>query len=108
MKILYSNHIPFKGFSAINIVGIVIARKQNLPLDNQTLNHESIHTSQIVELFIIGFYIWYIFEWIIKFIIYKNKYDAYRNIGFEREAYENDINMHFLKKRKRYSFIRYL
>lgn len=108
MKIIYSNYIPVKAFRAINIIGIVIARKQHFPLDDRTINHESIHTSQMLELFIVGFYIWYIFEWIIKLIIYKDRYAAYRNIGFEREAYDNDIDMHYLKKRKLYAFFRYL
>lgn len=108
MKIIYSNFIPVNGFKAINIFGIVFAREQYFPLDYRTINHESIHTRQMLELFIVGFYIWYFFEWIIKLIIYKDIYDAYSNIGFEREAYNNDIEVHYLKKRKMYNFIRYL
>ncbi|MDD4698286.1 MAG: hypothetical protein PHR52_12220 [Fermentimonas sp.] len=108
MKIIYSNYLPFNGFRAINLLGIVFAGKQYFPLDKRTINHESIHSRQMLELFIVGFYIWYIFEWVLKLIIYKNRYKAYKNIGFEREAYDNDSNINYLNKRKIFSFIIYI
>ncbi|HBT86648.1 MAG: hypothetical protein PHO13_10520 [Fermentimonas sp.] len=108
MKIIYSNFLPFNGFRAINILGVVFAGKKHNPLDEYTINHESIHTRQMLELFIVGFYLWYIFEWVLRLIIYKNRFKAYRNIGFEREAYCNDTNMNYLNNRRFYSFIKYL
>lgn len=108
MKIIYSNYLPFNGFRAINLFGVIFAEKKHFPLDKQTINHELIHTRQMLELFIVGFYTLYIIEWILKWIIYKDRLKAYRNISFEKEAYYNDININYLKNRKMFSFIRYL
>lgn len=108
MKVIYSNLLPVKGFRAINLFGIVFVRKEYAHPDERMLNHESIHTRQMLELFILGFYLWYVVEWLINLIRYKNRYLAYRNIGFEREAYDNDANLYYLKQRKRYAFKKYL
>lgn len=45
MKIIYNNIIPFEGYSAMNICGVIFARKRFEPLDDVTINHESIHTA---------------------------------------------------------------
>lgn len=45
MKIVYNNIIPFKGFAAINLFGIVFARKSAEPLSAATVRHEAIHTA---------------------------------------------------------------
>lgn len=71
--------MPVKGFSAINLCGVVFARRECKPLSQTTLNHEAIHTVQQKELLYFGFFILYIFEWIFK---------GYRGISFEKEAYE--------------------
>ncbi|OPZ29179.1 MAG: hypothetical protein BWZ00_01169 [Bacteroidetes bacterium ADurb.BinA174] len=108
MKIIYSKYLPVKGFRAINLFGVVFARKEQGELSRQIINHELIHTRQMLELMFIGFYVWYVTEWIIKWIIYKNRFMAYRNIGFEREAFENDDNFDYLKHRKWYGFANYV
>lgn len=56
MIIIRNNIIPFKGYKCINICDILFARKNTI-LDRYTINHERIHTKQIIEIFIIGFYI---------------------------------------------------
>ncbi|MDR1937316.1 MAG: hypothetical protein LBQ73_02295 [Tannerellaceae bacterium] len=103
MKIIYNNIIPVKGFTAINIFGVVFARKGKV-VGQKTINHESIHTAQIKELLYIFFYLLYIIEWLIKLIKYRKQ--AYTNISFEREAYGNDRNADYLKQRKRYAWIK--
>jgi len=108
MKIIYSNYLPVKGFRAINLFGIVFARKEHRKLDHRVLRHESIHTRQMLELCIVGFYAWYLTEWMVRWMLCRDRYTAYRNIGFEREAYANDGNQHYLRQRKRYAFTRYL
>jgi hypothetical protein len=108
LKIIYSKYLPVKGFRAINLFGVVFARKEQGELSRQIINHELIHTRQMLELMFIGFYVWYVTEWIIKWIIYKNRFVAYRNIGFEREAFENDDNFDYLKHRKWYGFANYV
>lgn len=108
MKIIRNNIIPFKGFTAINLFGILFARK-DANIGNVTLNHESIHTAQMKELGYIFFYLWYLIEWILRLpwqFIFGDS--AYRNISFEREAYCNQYSHSYTSKRKCYSFLKYL
>lgn len=62
------------------------------------LNHERIHLRQELEMLIIPFYILYLTELLFK---------GYRNISFEREAYENECNLNYLQTRKPYSWRKY-
>lgn len=103
MKIIRNKYIPFQGYKAINLFGILFVRG-NVRIDDITLNHEKIHTAQIKELWYIFFYIWYIIEWLIRL----PKGNAYRNISFEREAYTNQDDLNYLKNRKRFDFAKYL
>lgn len=86
MKIIYNNIIPFKGFIAINLFGVLFVRKDAV-ISEQTINHEKIHTAQMKEMLYIFFYLWYIIEWLIRLFMKGN---AYRNISFEKEAYNHD------------------
>ena len=71
--------------------------KQNLPI----LNHEKIHHRQQLELLLLPFYIWYFVEYWIGMFKYKFVHQkAYMNISFEKEAYANQNNLEYLKKRK--------
>lgn len=108
MKIIYSKYLPLKGFHAINLFGVVFARNGQPKLSRQMVNHEAIHTRQMLELFVVGFYVWYIVEWIVRWIIFKDRFIAYKNIGFEREAFDNDGNPDYLKQRKWYGFASYV
>ena len=79
--------------------GIYVNQKYSTveKLSPRTRNHEgNIHWPQQLELLIIFFYILYGLEWLIKFFIYGGK--AYRNISFEREAYDNDDNLQYKHK----------
>jgi hypothetical protein len=105
MKIIHNNIIPPKGFSAINLFGILFVRK-GVTITGRLIDHEKIHTAQMKELLYIFFYIWYVLEWLIKLVRYEEQ--SYRNISFEREAYSKDYNPNYLKNRKIYSFIKYL
>ena len=105
MKIIINNIIPFKGFKCINLFGILFCRKQLNKID---INHETIHTKQMQELLYIFFYLWYIIEYLIRLIIYRNTKLAYKNISFEREAYQNQYNLDYLSNRKHYNWFNYL
>lgn len=104
MKIIYNNIIPFNGFAAMNIFGVVFARRWAKPLSARTLNHEAIHTAQMRELGYIGFYIIYLLEWIYRLIrqCYIGE-KAYRNLSFEKEAYKNQDRKTYLSYRKPYA-----
>ena len=56
MKIVRNNIIPFKGFLAINLFGILFVRGDSY-ISPQVINHEKIHTAQMRELLYIPFYL---------------------------------------------------
>ncbi|MBK5721511.1 hypothetical protein JGH11_11570, partial [Dysgonomonas sp. Marseille-P4677] len=63
MKIIYSKHFPPNDFGAINLFGLVIARKDYGKLSEADKNHELIHTRQMTEMLFLFFYLCYIVEW---------------------------------------------
>lgn len=112
MKIIYNDFIPFKGFTTINLFGVIFARKECRPLTPTTLRHLRIHTAQMRELLYIGFYLLYALEWItwIIHIFIEDGYltrdllrESQANISFEREAYKKQGEINYLDKRKCYA-----
>lgn len=108
MKVIYNKYIPFKGYAAINLFGLVFARKECSPLKDHIRNHEAIHTAQMKELLYLLFYLWYGIEWLVRLFQYRDSKVAYLNISFEREAYRNQNNLGYLKARKKYRNLKYL
>ena len=114
MKIVRNRWIPFKGFSAINLFGVIFVRK-DLPEEYLTntrwletiVRHERIHTSQMVELLVILFYLLYIIEWLGRLAICRDAERAYRSISFEQEAYAHQDDPEYLQRRKPYAFLHY-
>lgn len=93
-----------------NVIGVALCPfgifvKDINKISNKTINHENIHWQQQLEMLIIFFYLFYIVEWFIK-TCFMN--DAYINLSFEREAYNNDKNMNYLTTRKPYSWLKYI
>lgn len=74
----------------------------------RTIIHENIHLKQQKEMFIVFFYLWYGIEWLVRLIQYKDSHEAYRNISFEREAYNNEYDDEYLSIRNFYEWIHYL
>ena len=72
------------------------------------MNHERIHVRQQLEMLILFFFIWYLIEYLVRLLQYKNSYRAYNKISFEREAYRNEKDPDYLRKRKLWSFLKYL
>ncbi len=103
MKIIRNNIIPFSGYKAMNLFGVLFVRG-NARIDDITLNHEKIHTAQIKEMLYVFFYVWYVIEWLIRL----PKGNAYHNISFEREAYDNQYDLNYLKSRRRFVFLKYI
>lgn len=77
-------------------------------INKYVVNHERIHTAQQREMLFVPFYIVYVLEWIVRLIRYRNFHKAYMNISFEREAYSNDRDLGYLRRRPFYAWIRYL
>lgn len=94
--------------SGITLFPFIFVQRKEDSKNKILINHETIHIRQQLELLIVPFYIWYLSEYYLKYLKYRNPQLAYRNISFEREAYANDQNLDYLKKRKFWSFINYL
>lgn len=99
MKVLRSRWFPFKGYAAMNVCGVIIVR-HGYVLSPILLNHESIHTAQMRELCYLPFYVLYFIEWLVRLMLPGN---AYRNISFEREAYNHDHDTTYLMHRRHYA-----
>jgi hypothetical protein len=97
-----------KNFNGITLWPFVVVKHDSLKEDIVFLNHESIHLRQQAELLIVFFYLWYGFEFLFRWIQFKNRHKAYRNISFEREAYHYEDEIGYLKKRSVYGFLKFL
>ena len=77
--------------------------------DKKTYNHEMIHLEQWKEVGWIKFLKQYFKEYKQNKIRYNgNKDMAYRMISFEREAYANARNQHYLKTRETNAWKKYM
>ncbi len=94
--------------SGITLFPFILLRRKSDRHNEILINHEKIHIRQQLELLIIPFYIWYLSEYYLKYLKYRNPQLAYLNISFEREAYANEQNPNYLEKRKFWSFLKYL
>lgn len=107
MRIIENKILPSKRFEAINLFGFIFVRNRT-QLDQRFQNHEAIHTHQMKYMLYVFFYLWYVIEWFVRFIQYRNALTAYFNISFEREAYDNDSNLGYLNTRHPYNWTKYL
>lgn len=103
MKIIYNKLIPFEGFLAINLFGVMFVRGTWRDINARIINHEKIHSAQMRELWYLPFYILYLLEWLVRLF---GKGNAYRNVSFEREAYANENNPQYLSYRRRWAMWR--
>jgi hypothetical protein len=95
----------YRGLTAFPFIFVKYrSDKENLVF----INHEKIHLRQQLELLVLPFLIIYVSEYLVRLIQYGNRDLAYRNISFEREAYDNESDQDYLEKRRLFSFIKYL
>lgn len=104
MKIIHNRFLPPRRFDAINLMGFLFCRK-GVIMTQDLIQHERIHTCQMREMLFVGFYLWYVVEWLIRLPIGGG---AYRKIAFEREAYAHMNDDNYILHRKPYAWVRYL
>lgn len=75
--------------------------------DERLIRHESIHIAQYNELFVVGFLVLYLYDWLKGLIKYKDKQKAYYNIRFEQEAHMYDIVDGYLENRNKHEWRNY-
>lgn len=107
MLIIVSKYLIPKGYRGLTIFPFVVVRSKNDLQDKVLLNHEKIHIRQQLELLIVPFFVWYFMEFLIRLAILRNGKEAYRTISFEREAYKNDTDEHYISNRTFWGFLNY-
>lgn len=108
MFVVVAKYLIPKGYRGLTIFPFVII-KYRFDSENKILvNHEKIHIWQQLELLVLPFFLWYLIEYAVRLLQYRNANLAYRNISFEREAYGNELNLDYLKTRRNFSFLKYL
>lgn len=129
MKKIVNNIIPFEGFVATTIWPFVFVREsEEKKYDSVADNHENIHGRQQREMLAVGalmgdalmiltgslwwllllpaFFWWYLIEYALRSMFGTG--NAYRNISFEREAYANEKDFDYNRKRIPFSWLRYM
>lgn len=130
MIIIKNNFIPFGRYTSMNLYGLLFTKRDNLRDD--IINHEKIHSTQILELAVVGilitlllififdisywylllggslFYAWYVIEYIFVRFFHKKQNDAYHDISLEEEAYNNEDDLNYLDNRKWFAWFKYL
>jgi hypothetical protein len=96
-----------KNIAAMAIWPYILVRP-GPPVSEETIRHERIHHAQQKELLLVPFFVWYGIEYLVRLCRYRNHHQAYRNISFESEAYMHDRHPDYLKRRKHYSFLKFL
>ena len=93
------------GFSVIGIClfpFIIVSSKAQ----EYEINHERIHWCQQLETLVIGFYIIYGLNYLYYRLKGKSHFVAYNCLFFEKEAYNNQANLGYLKMRKIFAWAR--
>lgn len=111
MRIIYNHLIPFPGFKACLLFGLLFVRKGS-SLTQANLTHESIHECQALDfchfkpLGYLLFYILYLLYWFRN--LFLCPHNAYYFIPFEVEAYANQYNPSYPSTRKPKAWKRYV
>ncbi len=80
------------------IFPFILVRSIESKGDKILLNHEKIHLRQQLELLILPFYLLYLINYLFNRLKYKDHHMAYKNIIFEKEAFNNEGNLDYLTR----------
>lgn len=89
-------------YAAITLFGLVFTPDRR-HVNDRVLRHELIHCQQQLEWLYLPFFILYLAEWLWYLLRFRNAARAYRAISFEREAYANDANPDYLRRRRHFA-----
>lgn len=108
MIVVVFKYLLPKGYRGLTLFPFIFLLRKEDKRNKVLINHEKIHIRQQLELLVFPFFIWYGIEFLIRLVQFKNWSRAYRNISFEREAYENEKDLDYLKKRSFWNFLKYV
>ena len=108
MFVVINKYILARHFDGIVLWPFVFIKRKELKGNPVFMNHERIHLRQQLEMLVLPFFIWYFFEYLVRLIQCKNSIEAYNKISFEREAYEKEKDLGYIRKRRFWAFLKYL
>lgn len=100
-RVIHINRLPAAGMA---LFPLILVKRASYKNDKVLINHEMIHLAQQVELLLVFFYIIYLVHYLMNLIRYRNHQQAYMNIVFEREAYQMDTDLSYLKHRRLFAW----
>ncbi|MFN8309524.1 MAG: hypothetical protein U0T73_06125 [Chitinophagales bacterium] len=100
-------HAPFLRYAAMALFPFILVREKHFKEDLILVNHERIHLRQQLELLLLFFYIAYVLHYLFNLVKYRNHHRAYREIIFEREAYTEEGDLSYLKRRQFWAWRKY-
>jgi len=98
--------VPKLPAQAMALYPFMLFKNGNLKSNERIIRHEQIHFSQQLELLVIFFYPLYLMNYLVNLVRFRNHKKAYFEISFEREAYQNESDLNYLKKRKAFAWIK--
>lgn len=101
--IIIVKKLPAAGMA---IFPFILLKSESFKKDAEIINHEKIHLRQQLELLVFPFYFLYFFNYLINLFKYKNHDLAYQNIIFEKEAYDHETDLDYLKNGHWYGWFR--
>jgi hypothetical protein len=107
MILIVSKYLIPNGYRGLTVFPFVVLKSSQSKSDSVLINHEKIHLRQQLELLILPFILWYGLEFLIRLLIHRNRQLAYKSISFEQEAYKNEKDLNYLKRRSFYGFLNY-
>jgi hypothetical protein len=93
---------------AMALYPFILFKNKRLKADERIIRHEQIHFYQQLEMLIVFFYPVYLLNYLFNLIKFRNHGEAYFQISFEREAYQNENDLAYFKRRKPYAWLKYL
>jgi hypothetical protein len=108
MIIVWQSLLKNTKISGITLFPFIILRKPEDRTNRVLLNHERIHLRQQLELLVVFFYLWYVIEYYYWYFRLRDGFLAYKYISFEREAFAQENDPDYLRKRKLWSFWKYV
>jgi hypothetical protein len=100
-------YAPFIHYYGMALFPFILIKYRHLRYNEYLINHEKIHLQQQLEMLILPFYLLYGLNYLLNRFKYRSHDAAYRNICFEREAYQNEDDLEYLQKRSLWRFWRY-
>lgn len=89
------------------IFPFVLLKEKSLRKNARLVYHERIHLVQQLETGILLFYVLYFLHYLYNFIKYREHNKAYCEIVFEREAYSCENEIHYLRNRPFWAFLKH-